>query len=89
MLKVLDINEGLSRGRTSPADIADCLAGQVEQGLVRDCVLIIESPEDDLMLLNSDTNLTTHSDIYGFVLWALSTWANRIQHDITNRDEGG
>ena len=53
----------------------------VERGEVRDVIVIVDSPEDDMTLFYSENNLTKRSEVYGLCAWALSSWANAEQHE--------
>ena len=81
MFRVVDFNAERQRRCTTPEDVVTHLSGMVERGEVRDVIVIVDSPEDDMTLFYSENNLTKRSEVYGLCAWALSSWANAEQHE--------
>jgi aspartate/glutamate racemase len=82
MLKIVDINEGLDRRKTTPADVLDALRGAVERG-VEQVVLVCEDPDGTMHLLMTDM---TNAECLGLLEIAKANFVHLFQHNVSQAD---
>lgn len=83
MLKVVDINEGLDRRKTTPADVLDALKGMVERG-TNQAIIVCEDHDGTLHTLMTDM---TNAEFLGLLEIVKANWIHQFQHNVSQADQ--
>ena len=76
MLEVVDFSAGLDKRETTPADVLDALAGQIED--VEDVVVIYQKDGGAHWLCSE---FQRYSDLLGFIEWVKLAIAHDLGHE--------